>query len=296
MNHPTIGLALLALLLGIHPAQAAARSIDQHQAADPNGTVEIINVAGSVQVSGWDRPEVAVSGEIGERVDRVDIDSSGSRTTVRVVGPGGSHWGGDASARLTIRVPAHSALNASLVSADLSVQGVSGAQQLRSVSGSIKSDGGGAARINTVDGTVQLTVPANTDAEVVTMSGDVTLKGAGGDVTVNTVSGGGSLTLGTLHSFRLRTVSGDFKIEARLDPAAAVEVQSVSGEVHLDLSGAPAALFDLRSLSGTIHNCSAPQPVQAQYGPGSHLSFTTGDGKAEVRMSSTAGDLELCAK
>ncbi|HEY3730053.1 MAG TPA: DUF4097 family beta strand repeat-containing protein [Steroidobacteraceae bacterium] len=296
MNHPTIGLALLAALVCIHPAQAAARSVDQHQAADPNGTVEIINVAGSVQVRGWDRSEVAVSGEIGASVDRVELQSSGTRTTVRVVGPGGSHWGGDGSARLSVHVPSHSALNASLVSADLTVEGVTGAQQLRSVSGSIKSDGGGTARINTVDGGVTLSVPANTNAEVVTMSGDVTLKGAGGEVTINTVSGGGTLTLATLHSFRLRTVSGDFKIDGWLDPAAAVDVQSVSGDVQLDLSGAPKAQFDVHSLSGTIHNCNGPQAVQAQYGPGSRLSFTTGDGKAQVRMTSTAGELDLCAK
>ncbi|HEY1726104.1 MAG TPA: DUF4097 family beta strand repeat-containing protein [Steroidobacteraceae bacterium] len=296
MNHPTIGLALLTALACVHPAQAAERSVDQHQAADPNGTVEIINVAGSLNVSGWDRSEVAVSGQIGERIDRVELSGSGANTTVRVVGPSASHWSGDGSARLTIHVPEHSALNASVVSADLSVEGVSGAQHLRSVSGSIKSDGGGAARINTVDGGVQLSVSANTDAEVVTMSGDVTLKGAGGEVRVTTVSGGGTLTLGAVHSLRLRTVAGDFKIAARLDPAAAVEVQSVSGDVQLDLNGAAGAQFDVRSLSGTIHNCSGPQPVEAQYGPGSRLSFSNGDGKAQVRMTSTTGELELCAK
>jgi hypothetical protein len=91
-------------------------------------------------------------------------------------------------------------------------------------------------------------------------------------------------------------VSGDFKIDGWLDPAAAVDVQSVSGDVHLDLSGAPKAQFDVHSLSGTIHNCNGPQAVQAQYGPGSRLSFTTGDGKAQVRMTSTAGELDLCAK
>ena len=128
---PFLGALFSLLALALLPAQsdAAARNIDQHQAADPNGTVEIQNVAGSVEVSGWDKPEVSVTGQIGERVERVDLTNDGHRTIVHVVLPSGSTWGGDGSARLVVHVPKASALEVSLVSADLDVTGVSGAQQ-----------------------------------------------------------------------------------------------------------------------------------------------------------------------
>jgi hypothetical protein len=288
--------AVVAALLCSRVACGASHSVDQRQPADPDGSVEIVDVAGSVLVSGWDRAEVAVTGQVGDQVERVELTSSGNRTSVRVIVPEGSHWGGDGSANLTIRVPVHSTINASLVSANLMLSGVSGAQQIRTVSGNIKSDGGGAARINSVSGNVHLSVPDATAAEVETMSGDLTISGAGGDVTITTVSGDGHLALGSVHSFRLRTVSGDFSIGARLDAAANFEADSISGTLHVDFSGAPSAQFDAQSLSGDIRNCKGPEAVKAQHGPGTRLTFTTGDGNAQVHLSSNSGDLGLCVK
>jgi hypothetical protein len=289
-------LPLLATVLCCREAGAATRSVDQHQPADPAGSVDIVDVAGSVLVSGWERPEVAVSGLIGDQIERVELTSSGNRTTVHVISPDGGHWSGDGAARLTIHVPARSALNVSLVSADLTLSGVSGAQQIRSVSGDIKSDGGGAARINTVSGDVHLSVPDSTAAEIETMSGELTVTGAGGDVSITTVSGDGHLALGTLRSFRLRTVSGDFKIASRLDPAANFEAESISGDLEVNLSGTPGFQVDAQSLSGDIRNCTAPEATKSQHGPGTRLSFTSGDGKATVHVSSNDGDLGLCVK
>lgn len=278
--------------------QVSARTIDQEQAADPAGTVEIVNVAGSVAVSGWDRPQVSVTGQIGDRVDRVELTSSDHRTVVRVLLPHGIgfHFGGDGSAHLTIRVPTHSGLEISSVSSNLTVNGVTGPQQLRTVSGDITSNDGGAAHINTVSGDVHLTVPDGTAAQVETTSGDVTVNGAGGDVAVSTTSGDGHLRLGSLHTFSLHTVSGGFDISAQLANAAQFTVESISGDIKVEFSGTPGAEFDLQSLSGDIRNCGAQKATRPQYGPGSRLNFDTGDGQAHVHMSSTSGDLGLCAR
>ena len=239
---------------------------------------------------------MAVTGEAGDQVERVDLSSSGNRTTVRVIVRAGNRLGGDGAAKLNIRVPARSSVNVSLVSADLKLSGVSGTQQIRTVSGEITSEGGGAARINTVSGDVHLSVPDTTAAEIETMSGNVTVSGTGDTVAITTVSGDGHLVLGRLHSLRLRTVSGDFRIGARLEPAAAFEAESISGKLQVELSGAPAAQFDAQSLSGDIHNCTPPEAIKAQHGPGTHLSFGTGDGKGQVRLSSNSGDIDLCVK
>ncbi|HEX9140370.1 MAG TPA: DUF4097 family beta strand repeat-containing protein [Steroidobacteraceae bacterium] len=286
--------AVLIVSLGCAGASAATRDVDQHQAADPAGTVEIINVAGSVQVSGWDKAEVAVGGTIGEKVERVELTSTGKHTTVRVVLPKGNSWGGDGAANLTVQVPRGSSIDASLVSADLKVGGVTGAQQLRTVSGDITTDGGSGARVNTISGKVQLGVADGAEANVHSISGDLTVKGAGGEVSIETVSGDGRLTLGELKNFHLETVSGDFRISARLAAAAEFNAESVSGDVEAKFSGTPGVDFELESLSGRLKDCSGHQPSGEQHGPGSHLAFTTGDGKSKVRMDSKSGNLSVC--
>jgi Putative adhesin len=287
---------IVALAIVATGARAATRSVEQRQSADPAGSVEIINVAGSVDVVGWDKPEVEVTGQIGERVERVDVTGADKHVTVKVVLPVGGHWSGDGEAHLTIHVPQMSSLSLSLVSADLKISGVSGAQQIHSVSGGVTTEGGGNARVSTISGDVHVTVPAGTPAEVSTVSGDVYVHGAEGEVSVKSVSGGGKLDLGTVSNFRLESVSGDFTVSARLAPAAQFEASGVSSSLRVDLSGGTGVTYDVSALSGAISNCTEPKAVSPRYGPGSHLSYTTGDGKAAVRISSKSGDLSLCSK
>jgi hypothetical protein len=294
--HWTSLLVLVILAIITSSTRAATRSVEQHQSADPSGSVEIINVAGSVEVLGWEKPEVAVTGQIGERVERVDITGADKHLTVKVVLPIGGHWSGDGEAHLTIHVPQLSSLNVSLVSSELKVSGVSGAQQIHSVSGNVNTEGGGNSRVSTISGDVHVSVPAGTPSEVSTVSGDVVVHGAEGEVSVKSVSGGGKLELGTLSNFRLETVSGDFTINAHLAEGARFEASGVSSNLHANFAGGTGATFDISSLSGEISNCTDPKATTPRFGPGSHLAFTTGDGKANVQISSKSGDLTLCNK
>ncbi|MGA3158824.1 MAG: DUF4097 family beta strand repeat-containing protein [Steroidobacteraceae bacterium] len=294
--HWTSLLLLVILAIITTSTRAATHSIEQHQPADPAGNVEIVNVAGSVEVIGWDKPEVAVTGQIGDRVERVDLSGADKHLTVRVVLPLGSHWSGDDEARLTIHVPHMSSLSVSVVSADLKVSGVSGAQQIHSVSGKVTTDGGGNSRVSTISGDVRVSVPGGTPAEVSTVSGEVTVHGAEGEVSIKSVSGGGKLDLGTVTNFRLETVSGDFAIDAHLAPGAHFEASGVSSDLRADMAGGAGATYDLSTLSGDISNCTDPKAATSRFGPGSHLSYTTGDGKAAVQMSTKSGNLSLCSK
>ena len=58
-------LAVLALTLGSVAVQADT-TFDKTVPAEARGTVEISNVSGEIEVSGWDRPEVSVRAELGE--------------------------------------------------------------------------------------------------------------------------------------------------------------------------------------------------------------------------------------
>jgi hypothetical protein len=278
------------------PALAATRSVDQHQSADPAGTVEIVNVSGAVEVVGWEQPVVAVSGTIGERVERVEVTGSGARVTVRVVLPKGNFHHDEGDARLRVQVPRRSALEVSLVSADLRVGGVSGDQHLQTVSGDISGEAGGNLQVNTVSGDVHLEAHDATSIRIKTVSGDATLSGGTGDINVESVSGDAHLMLGVMRQAHFESVSGDLNIVGALDAGGQLEASTVSGDVNVSFSAAPDADIDVQSFSGDISNCVGPKAVEQQYGPGSRLSFRSGKGGGHVHIDTKSGDVGLCTK
>src|SRR5690349_23777876 len=113
-----VTIALCALPL---TAMADGESIERKVAAQPNGEVVISNVSGTIDVRGWDRNEVQVTGHLGRSVERLDLDSSDGRTVVKVVLP---HRGArDGDAVIEVQVPRGSSVDVSAVSADVSSRG-----------------------------------------------------------------------------------------------------------------------------------------------------------------------------
>jgi DUF4097 and DUF4098 domain-containing protein YvlB len=292
-----VRLCALGLLVSHWSLAYAATSVDQHREASPQGAVEIDNVAGSIEVQGWDKPEVAVSGTIGKDVERVDVTGDGNRTTIRVVLPKGMHWGmRDGEAHLVVHVPTNSSVSASLVSSDLKVSAVHGALELRTVSGNISGDGGGDLRANDVSGDIHFTAMGAKRIEVKAISGNIELTGGNTDIEASSVSGDAHLTLGTVSRARFKTVSGNIQATLAAASDAQIDGESVSGDIRLDFAGEPAADFDVQTLSGDIDNCFGPKPVEPRHGPGKRLTFKTGDTSARVHLTSNSGEVRLCAK
>jgi hypothetical protein len=273
----------------------AGRVIEEHRSADPQGEIEIFNVSGMIEVDGWDRSEIEVSGTAGEGVERVDVTGAGNRTSIHVVSR--SHtWGSDSEARLVVHVPAKSAVRATLVSSGFKVSGISGALTLQAVSGDVSGDVGGDVRANTVSGDVRLTARAAKALEIRTISGDMQLTGGGGEVDITTVSGSATIDLAEVTRARFKSVSGDLTATLALAPDGQIEGESVSGDVKIKFASVPAAEFDVQSFSGDIKNCFGHKPVESRYGPGSRLEFKSGEGHAHVRVNTKSGDVQLCVK
>jgi len=272
----------------------ASKSVQEHVAADPQGTVEIVSVAGSVEISGWDKPEVEVTGSVGDQVDHVDLNSANGRVSVHVVPHSGFSHDDNSTARLLIHVPARSAIVARLVSADAKISNVSGEVRLQTVSGDVSGDVGGNLNVTTVSGDVILAAHNARAVDIRSASGDIKLTGAGGDVEVASVSGDVTLELGAVTRGRIKTVSGDVTAKLMLAPDAQLESQSVSGDLHFDFLSAPSGDFDIQTFSGDIDNCFGPKPSESKYGPGSRLTFRNGEGRAHVTAETKSGDVHLC--
>lgn len=293
---PRLAAAALASLVMAWTPVRAGKTIEERRSADPQGEVEISGVSGDIEILGWDRAEVEVSGTCDDNVERVDLTSDGKRTSIHVVSRTKGRWGSEDEAHLTVHVPAKSAVRATLVTANLKLAGTQGDLALRTVSGNVSGEAGGNLRADTVSGNITLGAPAAKAIEVSTISGDIVLHGGGGEVNVTSVSGNAKIELATLSRGRFKSVSGDFGVGLALDPDGQVEGESVNGVIRLEFAGAPAADFDIQSFSGKIDSCFGPAPTESRYGPGSRLTFTNGSGHARVRVETKSGDVHLCYK
>jgi hypothetical protein len=315
---------LTMMLAAGNAAMAAANRVsDQQAAADPRGTVEVSNVAGKVEVSTWDQPQVSVHAEVAEGVDRVEVSSESGRTVITVRTPEFSWFSSaDNTANLTIRIPRNSALEVSTVSALVSSTGVLGTQHLKTVSGSITADIAQAdVETKTVSGAVALrgaSQPAT--LHMSSVSGGIRLEHGAGNVEASTVSGPVNVQVEPGREVRARTTSGQIVIRGRLAADADVDVQTVSGEVTLQAVPDGGYGYDLSSLSGNIRNCfkadeeqvrsrgpgtrlsgtygspGAPPEPPSVAGPGTRQGGTQGSGGGHVRVKTLSGRIDLCDK
>jgi len=289
-------IAALGSLFGPWSLGLAASSVNESRAADAQGTVEIYNVAGTVNVQGWDKAEVEVTGTIGKDVERVEVTGGGSHTAVRVVLHSSHGWNSDGEANLQVHVPAGSSLSCKTVSADVKVNGVRGEATLKTVSGDISAEVGGDVSAHAVSGTVHVKAAAAKSIEIDTVSGDAEVTGGGGEFEVTTVSGDAKAKLGNVSRARFQTVSGTMSASMNLSADGRIDAQSVSGDVRLEFPAAPAADYDLQTFSGDIDNCFGPKPTESRHGSGSSLNFKNGEGAARVRINTHSGTIRLCTK
>ena len=284
------------LLLAVSAAYAANdQTFDRQLPAQPRGVVDVANVSGAVEVSGWDRSEVSVHAELGSGVERVEVSSEGGHTGIKVILPHNSGHGGDA--RVQVKVPKDSELNVSAVSADVTTNGVLGLQRLNTVTGNIAAELGGTdVELKTVSGDVKAHghgQPAH--LRLSTVSGDVHLEHGAGDVEASTVNGAVIVSLDSAHSLRARTTSGSVRFAGKLTPGAELEATSVSGDIEVRASAEGGFSYEVSSFSGDISDCFNTSAERAsKYAPGRRLDGKRGEGSAHVRLKTMSGDVRLC--
>jgi DUF4097 and DUF4098 domain-containing protein YvlB len=284
----------LLMLLGATAASAASDNVfDRQVPAQPRGVVEISNFSGNIEVSGWDRTEVSVHAELAGGVEGVAVSSEGGHTSIKVRQPALSGHGGT---RLQVKIPKDSELDVSAVSADVSTSSVLGVQRLSTVSGKITAEIAGAdVELKTVSGSVQVKgrgQPARLRAS--TVSGDLHLQNGGGDIELGTINGALIVSLDAARSVHARTTSGGVRLEGTLAHGATLEASSISGSLTVRTTADGGFAYEVSSFSGGISDCFNASPEHTQYGPGSRLTGTRGDGAGHVRLRTMSGNVELC--
>ena len=293
MNRTTIAI-LAALAMAVAPS-ALAEEVNRTLDAAPDGHVEVSNISGTVEVIGWSRYSVEVTGELGKNVEELIFEREGDRVTVKVKVPRKNSR--NISTDLVIRVPEKSTLDVGTVSADIDVEGVLGEQSLSTVSGDIESEIDGAdCSFQSVSGDIEVEGERkDVDVRANSVSGDVTLFRIAGEVRAETVTGDAVIDEGSFDRVMLETVNGDMLFHSELRKGGRLSAESVNGDIDVELIGNIEAEYDLSSFNGDIDNCFGPKAKRtSKYAPGWAAEFTEGGGAGRVTMSTLNGDMTLC--
>jgi len=284
---------VLLSLLGT--AAAFAEDVNEIMDADSDGIVMISNVAGSVEVQGWSRSQVEVTGEIGSRVEELIFERDGDEIIIKVKVPRNSNGG--ISSDLVVNIPEASSLQVNAVSADIEVSDVHGEQQLDSVSGDVTTTAHAAdIELGSVSGDIEVQGDNQSiRSRMSTVSGDVDADSLAGEVMAESVSGDVSIVNGSFQRAAMETVNGDIVFHAQLLDDGRLDAETINGSVDIDFNGDVSARFDIETFNGSIRNCFGPDSVKtSKYAPGRELKFTEGDGSGRVTINTLNGSLRLC--
>lgn len=286
-----------AILAAVAAPASAQQNITKRASVAPDATIEVSNVQGSVRITAWDKNEVELVAELESDKDELEFEASTRMVRIEVDRPNSRYGRDQEDANLTLRVPQGAHVIADTVSADITVAGVRGEQELESVSGTVGTQAYDApVKASSVSGDVTVTGSGGKAAvRTDNVSGTSTVTGVRGSLEGEVVSGEIHATIAAADRIELSSVSGDITVNAELTPTARVEMESVSGVITLKVKPPVNADFDIESFSGDIENCFGPKPRDtSKYTPGSELSFTQGKGGARVELQTLSGEISVC--
>lgn len=292
----TRGLFFIAALLA---GPAMAEDIDQRMDADPESEISISNIAGSVDVRGWSRNQVEITGTLGDDVEELVFERDGDEILIKVKTPKRMFGRKDVSSDLMIRVPEMSSLDIATVSADIEVRGVQGELELQSVSGDVNGEVFSEdVEFGTVSGEINARGNGHMiDSEFSSVSGDISVSDISGELSGESVSGSVQVTDGTFESVHMETVNGRIVFRGKLEDHGDIDAESVNGSVNIEIQNPVQAHYDLESFNGRISTCfDAKAERTSKYAPGSRLSHTVGSGSASVSVETLNGSIKVCAE
>lgn len=293
MMKKLLTIALTCLVFTSAFAEEVDRTID----AEPDGHVNVSNIAGSVTVNGWSRDTVEVTGTLGRNVEELIVERNGDKVLIKVKVP--RHGGRGIESDLRISIPKDSSLDVGAVSADIDVTDVDGDQSLHTVSGDVTTEFSGAdLSAESVSGDVEVSGNGEIgEVDASTVSGDVTLFRVSGEVEAGSVSGDVIVDEGSFDRADLNTVNGEIVFRGELLKDGRLAVETVNGSVDIDFVGEVSARFSVDTFNGGIKNCFGPKAQRtSKYAPGWELEFTEGSGSGRVDVSTMNGRVSICRK
>ncbi|MEO6526748.1 MAG: DUF4097 family beta strand repeat-containing protein [Gemmatimonadaceae bacterium] len=285
-------LGMLAVALAANPLRAQKKVLAGY-ATTPTVSVRLFAAVGSMQVIGWDRDSVQVSGTVASD-SHVEL---GVPRSTRVEGlkmfvEAKSEQGGREGA-LTLHVPRGARVWLKTGSSRIEVTDVTGGLDLNVVGGSITVHGSPRElRAESMDGAV--TVDGTPEwMRVKTATGDIVLRG-GQNIGASTISGSIDAEGGAVDHATLETTTGAIRFALDLARGATVQMETHSGPIDVQLSRKADVAVDAATVTGTIENSwSRMRPVVGGESRGMTLATQGGISGGRVVLRSFKGRIVL---
>ena len=241
MKRGVLALCLGLLLLSGTQTANAQRKLNERHAAQPAGLVRIFLLAGQVNVIGWDRDSLVVTGishETSQEKFAVARTEQGFRlgmwaqTTAKAL-----------PSSITVYVPAHSRVAVKSESALINVSNVAGSVDVFSVGGNVRVNGSPRALYAETMGGEIVTNVTSPSARVKTASGAIRGSGSVADWSAVSVSGDISTALTHFGRARLESVSGHIRFQGALPGASILDVVNQAGAITLMIPARTTADF-----------------------------------------------------
>lgn len=286
---------IVLLVLHAFPSAQLFAGDDVNQTLDApiDAVVSINNIRGDVQIKGWERAEVEVSGELDDLAEELVFTVEGNRVTIDVRMPASDVNWGDGS-DLKIYLPMASRVKFVGVSTDVSANNIQGGMQLQTISGDIFARQIGAQlMLSSVSGDIDVDGSSGR-LRATTISGALRIESSALDVNIEAVSGDQRVFLQRFDQVSLRSVSGEVKLRGLLSAGGGLDVSSVSGDITLGLQSALDATVNVvAGFGGSIDNRWNEAEVDRASFMGQQLKTVMGDGSAQITLRGVSADITL---
>ena len=289
--------AMLCLAIGYQPQGLCAppdQTIEKSFPLKMGGKLVLdLNTGGSVQITGWDRPEVAVTVDIGgDDADEVDVKFDQSPSSLTIHSDCDAHGHVELDMDFTIKVPAKCDVQIDSKGGQVTIEGVEGKLSGETMGGALElSLVKGHVGLETMGGSVTVE-DSEVDGEVSTMGGEVVIRNVKGDLKGSTM--GGSVTYDNVtgrsaksrdEETHVSTLGGDIKI-GKTDKK--ISARTLGGDIEV----ASAEEVNMTTMGGDINIGDAPAGAKVSTMGGDVTIRSAGD-YAEAKTM--GGDIEIDA-
>ncbi len=299
--------------MAVAVAALADTAIDEVRSAGPKDNVEISNVKGRVEVEGWDKNEVRVTGTLGKNVERLEFERDGDDTEIRVIKSGNGWRMGESN--LVIRLPFGNEVRVECVSGSIEVNGIKADLDLESISGSVRAvncegdieaqstsgsvkvlSSKGDVKAESISGSVEVDGDFR-EAKAKSTSGSVRVKTVRDEVRAESISGSVEIVGVAPRDVECQSESGSVSYTGGLAPNAKLRARTHSGSVKLRLPADVSARMYAQTISGSINNqINSVEAERPQNGPGASLNTKFGDGSADINANAFSGSVTISTK
>lgn len=287
----TLVLAAVTVMVSVAVQAAEPRSFSDHRALNANAKLSVRNLAGVIEVEGWDRAEFDLSAQLGESAEQIEITGNAADLQVEVKNRKVNYTYGDGDTRMKLKVPAGVMLSLDGTSANIVVRGTKGALTARSVSGDVDLIVSATeVSAQTVSGDLRLEAPLAKQTKLNTVSGDTEVKAATGVLSAESVSGDVLVKGTSFTQLDLKSVSGDVGVKASFTADAKVKAESLSGDVHINAPASLSAEVSLKTFSGDKNT---DFDAAHETSEGKRALLKIGEGRGQFSLTSFSGDVTL---